>query len=65
MKQTKNKKSAKKVKKTKFSSEIRHLQVLRDFSIRAIVGNYQSVDDLFIAQALRLEEKIKKLKENQ
>ena len=65
MAQTKNKKISKKSKNTKISNEIKYLETLRNISIRCVVGDLSSVDDLFLAQALRIEEQIKKLKENQ
>lgn len=65
MKQTKRKKTVKKAKNTKLLNEIKYLELLRDCSIKAVTGNFGSVDDLFVAQALRIEEEIKKLKGNQ
>lgn len=65
MKQNKRKKSVKKIKNTKLSNEIKYLELLRDLSIKAVLGDFGSVDDLFVAQALRIEEQIAKLKENQ
>lgn len=65
MKKTKHKKVVNKVKKTIFSNEIKHLEVLRAFSIKAVTGDSESIDDLFVEQALRIQDKITKLKENQ
>jgi hypothetical protein len=55
----------KSVKKVTISPEIRYLEILMKFSLRAITDQNSSVDRYFQDQANRFEEQIRKLKEKQ
>jgi hypothetical protein len=52
-------------KETENSREIKYLETLIEYSLRAVDGKFEKVDSAFKEQAKRLQDKIDKIKENQ
>jgi gas vesicle protein len=62
---SKKKKRARVKKSSESLNQIRHLETLLKFSLRAANGMSPELDALFDGQADRIREQIKKVKENQ
>lgn len=58
-------KKKKKTKVNKNSKEIRYLEILIKYSLRAADGKSGDLDELFLCQAKKLQDQLDKLKENQ
>jgi len=61
---SKNKKSVKKKISKELANQIRHLEVDLSFTLRAIDGKSEELDDLFTKQANRIKIQLDKAKRN-